>query len=40
MIEFYVRWITVKKTMTLDDVPPKWHNEVKEELVKIGFLTE
>lgn len=39
MVVFYVRMISVKKTMTLDKVPPLWHDDVQAELIRIGFMT-
>lgn len=38
MVEFYVRWITIKKMITLDEVAVKWHADVESELIRTGYI--
>lgn len=39
MVNFYVRRIEQGK-MTLDEVPPRWHDAVEEELRRRGYFDE
>lgn len=34
MVKFYVRRILVDKKMTIDDVPERWREQVREEIEK------
>lgn len=34
LIKFYVRRITVDKKMAIDDVPERWHEQVRAEIEK------
>lgn len=34
MVKFYVRRIMIDKKMTIDEVPEKWREKVRAEIVK------
>ena len=34
MVKFYVRRILIDKKMTIDDVPERWREQVREEIEK------
>lgn len=34
MVKFYVRRIMIDKKMTIDDVPERWREQVREEIEK------
>lgn len=35
MVKFYVRRILVDKKMTIDDVPERWREQVREKIEKV-----